>query len=209
MSPRATRTAKSVSRAACLMLAGAVLVPGGTALAAKTLNGRHLKNHSVTGIKLANGVATTRTLANHAVTTTKLAPGAVTADKLAPHAVTTPKIAPGAITSDKLAHGAVTADKIAAGAVTAAHLSIQVVVADGSAAPASVSSATATCPAGMLALGGGVTIDDDSAVTVTTALRTSAPALSGSGRPVGWTGRIANTAGIGPAIAYHVRVICA
>jgi hypothetical protein len=194
------------------------VLPVGSAVAGKLVDGHQLKNRSVVASKLANRSVTSRAIAANSVTTTKLAPGVVTAVKIAAGSVTAAKLAPGAVSSAKLAHGSVTADKLANGAITASKiaadaipaskLSIDVVTVDGSAALLTVSTATASCPAGKRAFGGGITIDDTSPTSPSTALRQSAPVASAAGEPIGWVGTIANTAASGASVQYHVSAIC-
>jgi hypothetical protein len=80
---------------------------GGTAAAARLINGSSLKNgsvkakklarNSVTSVKLRNGAVTKLKLARNAVSTVALADGSVTSAKLAANAIGSAAIAPGSL----------------------------------------------------------------------------------------------------------------
>jgi hypothetical protein len=142
------------------------------------------------------------------VSTQSIVDSSVTTEKLADGAITTAKISDGAVTSTQLADGAVTASKIAPGAISGTKLPLHVVTTNSSVAAVSVVSATAACPAGSRAFGGGVTVDDASMLTMLTAIRANQPTADGNGTPTGWTGTIVGLLGLPGSTAFHVYAIC-
>jgi hypothetical protein len=117
-----------------------------------------LADQAVTTGKLADLAVTTGKIADQAVTTGKLADNAVTTGKIADAAVTTGKLADNAVTTTKIADNAVTASKIQNSAVTGPKLTTinarnsgDIVVPNNESR-----SATVTCPAGEVALSGGL-----------------------------------------------------
>jgi hypothetical protein len=113
----------------------------------------------------------TSDLGGAAVTSNKLAASAATAAKLAANAVTGEKLAANAVTGEKLAANAVTGEKVAADALTGANISYGSHVVTGN-NPEGADGATATCPAGEIATGGGA---DSADPADTGALLTSTP----------------------------------
>jgi hypothetical protein len=163
-----------------------------------------LNKNSVTAIKLAKNAVTTRSIKNRSITAAKLAPNSVTPALLGASAVTSEKIADSSVLASKLGNGSITTSKIADGAVTGAKVHLQVVTASTTVAAGSTNSATATCPAGMRAFGGGVKLDD-ATVTINTGVRQSQPVVDANGDPVGWTGIAISLA---VATPFHVYAVC-
>lgn len=133
-------------------MAALVVALGGTAVAQVAL-----PDGSVTTAKLKNGSVTTAKIANSAVKSADIANGAVDPKKISKGAVTSPKIATGAVTSAKIRAGTITPANIAPG-VLGGLSAAKVRLAPGNEvllAPGSRGIATATCPAGQLAISGG------------------------------------------------------
>jgi hypothetical protein len=114
--------------------------------------------NAVTSDRIGDAQVATGDLAELAVTTGKIAGQGVTAAKIADLAVTTGKLAASAVTSGKIADAAVSTAKIADGSVTGPKLaSISTVpTADVNVPTGESRAATATCPAGEVAISGGV-----------------------------------------------------
>jgi hypothetical protein len=210
-----------------------------TQIAKKSVKTKHLGNGSVTTQKLRNGAVTSPKLRNGAVTGAKIGSGAVggtqiadgavravdlgggvvTSAKLQNGAVTDAKLANNAVTTSKLNADAVTTGKIGNEAVTGAKLSASILdqllrnVSYETKASASNSDspkdATATCPTGKVAIGGGAKLTLGSAIGV--ALGESAPTPpDGQGRRTGWVATAHEVVG-GEAEAWSVEayVVCA
>ena len=143
-------------------MAALVVALGGTAVAQVAI-----PNGAVTTTTLANGSVTTAKIRNGAVTKAKIASGAVNADRIAVGAVQATKIANSAVKTGKIQNAAVTSEKVADGSLTSSDLvpgtlgglsaSKVSVVRDviSVTAGAPPQPATATCPAGQLAISGG------------------------------------------------------
>jgi hypothetical protein len=162
------------------LLLGTIAVAGGPAMAASLVNGRNLKQGSVTAAKLAPGSVTAAKIRTGAVTRTKLAPSAVTASAIAAGAVDGSKVkdlsigvadlslvarallkaapaTPDSVTTTTIVNNAVTADKLADFAVTTSK------IADGAVASAKIANGAIT--AAKIADGAvGITAIADSAV---------------------------------------------
>ena len=163
-----------------------------------------LNKNSVTAVKLAKNAVTTRSIKNRSVTAIKLAPNSITPALLGLSAVTSEKLADSSILTSKLSDGSITTSKIADGAVTGAKVPLQVVTVNTTVAAGTTESATATCPTGMRAFGGGVKLDD-ATITINTGVRQSQPVVDAKGNPVGWSGTAISLL---VATPFHVYAVC-
>jgi hypothetical protein len=187
-------------------------------LAKNSVTAAKIHNGAVTSAKLARNAVATVAIKNHAVTAAKLAAGSVTSASVKPGsleardfssaALTSITSAPGSITTPALADGSVTAAKLAPGAVAGSKIPLLIVTVDGSVAPASNATATAVCPTGTRAFGGGVTIDDTSTSAILTATRQSQPIADTEGAPMAWRGTVVGLAALVTATPFHVYAVC-
>jgi trimeric autotransporter adhesin len=126
---------------------------------------------------------------------TSLASSLISGSSLKNGSVSGSKIAKGAIDASKLKKGAVTPDALAAGTISWKSLGAQIVAAPPVALPVSGThatpiSATATCPAGTVAISGGETMSDPSQAFVIQSVQAGlAGAQAGlpGAAPTGWT----------------------
>ncbi len=112
----------------------------------------------------ANSVGT-KQLKTGAVTKTKLARGSVNGSKVVPGSLTGTDIAAHSLTGENINLSALGTVPSAATANSAAISKVQIVTATGTNAPAAytgsnVAAATVTCPTGLVVLGGGVRLSD-------------------------------------------------
>jgi len=165
-----------------------------------------LKNLAVTSGKLGNGAVTAAKIGAAAVGTTQIADGGVRAVDLGGGVVTNPKIQNGAVTETKLANNAVTTTKVNSEAVTTGKLGNEAVT--GAKLSASLNGqlvknvnyvvaksskgnteaprdATAPCPTGKQAIGGGARIISTPEMK-NVAMVQSAPVFDSSGKATGW-----------------------
>jgi hypothetical protein len=168
-----------------------VALSGGAYAAAgllpNSVGSRQLRAHAVTNAKLARNSVGAAQLQRGAVTNAKLAPGAVTGSDVAPGSLTGADI--NLATLGKVPAAAV-ADSASVGRVAFA-------TASGTASPGGTSSDTATCPAGLVVVGGGATVTDED----NEAVNDSYP----SG-PTGWTAHVFNAST--SATGFSVYAIC-
>lgn len=172
-------------------------------LANQSVSNPKLKKESVTSGKLKNGGINSVDLGTGSVINSKLKNGAVTSNKLAVESVFNSKIAKKAITSAKLGEEAVTAGKIGKEAISAAKIQaslydqlVRNITYVNSATANSHepnASATALCPAGKEAIGGGVRLEGELKEVAVTG---STPYSVGNSRP-GWVG-YGHESGVGP-----------
>jgi hypothetical protein len=120
------RIGRRLTSAHAIALLALFVALGGSAYAAKSINGALLKRASVPGSKLKNRAVTSAKLAGNAVTSAKITDGQVGGSDLAAGAVGTAKLADAAVASGKLAVAAVTGAKLGASSVDGSK------VADGS-----------------------------------------------------------------------------
>ena len=151
------------------------------------ISGSTLNNRSVTRKKIATSAIDSTLLAANAVTTSKLAKGSVTSSKLAAGAVTKASLATGSVTADALAAGSVAGGNLAPSAVSWKSLGAQVIAAAPVTLPVGTTTdipatATASCPAGTVAISGGESISDTTNGFVIQALQ-GGPA---GAAPTGW-----------------------
>lgn len=204
----------------------------GAGVAATVIDGKNLKNRSVSTPKLQVGSVRTAQLATGAVSTSKIRAKAVTGGKLAVGAVGTdqlavgavraadvgagaigtPQIAAGAVANSSLANGSVSDGKIVNGAVSRAKLAADAqlpVLAVRRSAPVdvpngTVGTATATCQPGERATGGGAL--PASPPTAITFVLGGAPVPSGDGDvPTAWVAYLLNNdMGTAQLVAYAI-----
>jgi hypothetical protein len=186
-----------------------------------------IRNGGVTAFKLANGAVISSKIAPGSVTASALATGAVrssalggsvvTTAKLKNDAVTGEKIANSAVTNSKLGPDAVATGKIQDGAVTAAKLSSSFYAQllknvsyatkeSGAVSATNPQTATAECPAGKQAIGGGIRVVPGDATVVQ--VTESFPFLAGDGKRTGWMAS-AKTSEAGKTFAVEAYAVCA
>lgn len=172
-------------------------------LAKEAVTNPKLKKEAVTSGKLKNNGVEAADLATNSVINSKLKNGAVTVNKLGNESVWNSKIAKKAITSAKLGEEAVTAGKIGKESISAAKIQASlydqlvrnvtyvnsVSVTNGEANK----TASAICPIGKEAIGGGVRLEGE---LLNVAVTGSTPYAVGTSR-TGWTG-YAHESGAGP-----------
>jgi hypothetical protein len=189
-----------------------------------------LKNNAVTSPKIMNGAVIASKIGAAAVGTTQIADGGVRAIDLGGGVVTNPKIQNGAVTEAKLATNAVTTAKVNSEAVTTGKLSNEAVT--GAKLSASLNGqlvknvtyvvaksskgnteaprdATAPCPTGKQAIGGGARIISTPEMK-NVAMVQSAPVFDSSGRATGWFAQ-ARPIGTPEATEWEIEVhaVCA
>jgi hypothetical protein len=189
-----------------------------------------LKNNAVTSPKIRNGAVTSSKIGASAVGGTQIADGSVRAVELGGGVVTTAKLQNGAVTDAKLATNAVTTNKVNAEAVTTGKLgnesvtgaklsasilsqlvrNVSYVAAKSSKGNnASPRDATATCPSGKQAIGGGARILS-SPETTQVAMVQSAPVIDSSGKATGWFAQARPIGGADPVEwEIEVHAVCA
>ena len=190
-----------------------------------------LKNLAVTSGKLGNGAVISSKIGASAVGGNQIADGSVRSVELGGGVVTNAKIQNGAVSDAKLANNAVTSSKINAEAVTTGKLGNESVT--GAKLSASIlgqlvknvsyvtaksaknsgsenaAEATATCPAGKQAIGGGARILS-ATPTTKVAMTQSAPVFDSGGKANSWFGQ-ARPFGGADAVDWELEVhaVCA
>lgn len=172
-------------------------------LAKEAVTNPKLRKEAVTSGKIKNNGINAVDLGTGSVINSKLKNGAVTANKLGAESVWNAKIAKKAITTSKLGEEAVTAGKIGKEAISAAKIqaslydqlvrNVTYVNSSSVTNNEANKTATATCPTGKEAIGGGVRLEGELKEVAVTG---SAPYSVGSARP-GWSG-YAHESGPGP-----------
>jgi hypothetical protein len=177
-----------------------------------------LRNGAVTGPKIAPGAVGSTQIANGAVRSAALGGGVVTEGKLKNGAVTETKLFNSAVTNSKIGPNAVATGKIADGAVTSAKLATSLLTqlvknvsyefkASALSDSSSPKSATAQCPSGKVAIGGGA---KTTGTATKVALTESAPtAPDGAGKRTGWTVTASELDTDGENWAVEAYVVCA
>jgi hypothetical protein len=153
-------------------------------IASEAVTTPKLKRGAVTSPKLRNGAVINGKIANGAVTSGKLANEAVSASKLAKNAVTTSKIAAQAVTTGKLGNESVTSGKLSASLLTQLVKNVTYVNAVSVENTEDAKTATANCPPGKQAIGGGARVNGE---LKEVALTGSNPAVAGNGLRTGWS----------------------
>jgi hypothetical protein len=146
----------------------------GAKIANATIGSSQLANGAVRSEQLGGGVVTSAKLKNGAVTGEKIGGNAVGANQLGPNSVVTAKIQDGAVSSTKLAPSLLASLVKNVSYVTKASLSNSSETAK---------TATASCPTGKQAIGGGARIAGAGLTAV--AVTESVPAVSAEKR-TGW-----------------------
>jgi hypothetical protein len=197
-------------------------------LAKGAVTTQKLRNGAVTAVKIRNGAVIAAKIAPGAVGSSQLLDGGVRSVDLGGGVVTAGKLKDGAVTGAKLANNAVTASKIAADAVTAGKLQ-EGAVTGSKLAPSlnaqlvknvsyevkastlsdssSPKTATAECPSGKVAIGGGAKL---TGTPTTVAVTESAPtAPNAEGKRTGWTAAASEIVADGGNWAVEAYVVCA
>lgn len=165
-----------------------------------------LKNLGVTASKIANGTIVTGKLKNGAVTNSKIFKEAVTATKIKKKAVGTNALAQESVTGGKLGPESVSAAKLSASLYAQLVRNVTYVNAESLSNEEVAKSATATCPTGKQAIGGGARVNGELKDVAVTG---SNPFVSGSLR-TGWTAFGRDVDGIGAgAWSIEAFAICA
>jgi hypothetical protein len=152
-------------------------------IAKEAVTSKKLKRGAVTSPKLANGAVVNGKIANGAVTNGKLANESVTASKLAKNAVTTNKISAEAVTTGKLGNESVTSAKLSGSLLVQLVRNVTYVNAVSPENSEDAKTATATCPTGKQAIGGGARVNGE---LKEVALTGSNPFVAG-GLRTGWS----------------------
>jgi len=189
-----------------------------------------IKNLAVTSGKLGNGAVTSVKIGASAVGSSQIADGSVRAVDLGGGVVTTAKLQNGAVTDAKIANNAVTNPKISAESVTTGKLGNESVT--GAKLSASIlgqlvknvsyvtaksskgnnespRDATAPCPTGKQAIGGGAKILSTPEMK-NVAITQSAPVFDSGGKATGWFAQ-ARPIGAPEATEWEIEVhaVCA
>lgn len=190
-----------------------------------------LKNLAVTSGKIGNGAVISSKIGASAVGGTQIADGSVRSVELGGGVVTNAKIQNGAVSDAKLATNAVTSNKINAEAVTTGKLGNEavtgakmsssilgqlvknVIYVDAKSAKNTSTEdpedATAACPTGKQAIGGGARILS-SPETTKVAMTQSAPVFDSSGKATGWYAQARPIGGADPVDwELEVHAVCA
>jgi hypothetical protein len=138
---------------------------------------------AITSGKIANGQVNNRDLANGSVSAGKLGTEAVTTKKLAKKAVTANILGPEAVTNAKLGNESVSQAKLASSLYSQLVKNVSYVTTTSAFNANDEKVATAECPVGKEAIGGGARINGANTKTV---VNETAPALSVSGAHFGW-----------------------
>jgi hypothetical protein len=163
-------------------------------IAPQAVTNAKLKTQAVTSGKIKNGGVNALDIGAGQVTDEKIATGAVTAKKIAKKTVTGRTLAEEAVTTAKIGKEAVDASKISAALWLQLVRNVAYVNAGSALDSEANKSATANCPAGKEAVGGGVRLEGELAEVAVTA---SYPVSTGNSR-TGWSG-IAHETGPGQA----------
>jgi trimeric autotransporter adhesin len=187
-----------------------------TTLTKKSVKAQHIANGAVTTPKLRNAAVTAAKIRNGAVIGSKLAPGAIGATQLADGSVRSSKLGGGVVTEAKIKNGAVSANKLGEGAVSSGKLAssflaqlvrnVTYVNAESASNEEIAKSATASCPAGKQAIGGGARVSGELKDVAVTG---SNPFVSGASR-TGWSAFARDVDGVGAGNwAVEAFAICA
>lgn len=142
-----------------------------------------LKNLGVTSSKIANGTIVAGKLKNLSVTNPKLGKESVTSGKIKKKAVTTNALAAESVTGGKLGPESVSAAKLSASLYAQLVKNVTYVNAESAFNEEVAKSATAFCPTGKQAIGGGARVNGE---LKDVAVSGSNPFVSGSLR-TGWS----------------------
>lgn len=167
-------------------------------IAKQAVTNAKIKKEAVTSGKIKNGTVNALDIGAGQVISEKIATGAVTGKKIGKKAVSPRTIAEEAVTGGKLANEAVTASKLAPALYAQLVRNVAYVNTSSASNSEPNKTATASCPAGKQAIGGGVRLEGELAeVSVTGsyplssgALRTGWEAIAhetGGGQPGAWS----------------------
>jgi hypothetical protein len=175
-------------------------------IAKQAVTNPKIKRQAVTSGKIKDGSVNALDIGAGQVTGEKIATGAVTGKKIGKKAVSPRTIAEEAVTGGKLANEAVTASKLSASLYSQLVRNVTYVNASSASNSEPNKTATASCPTGKQAIGGGVRLEGELAEVSATG---SYPVSSGNLR-TGWEA-IAHETGTGQAGAWSVTafVVCA
>lgn len=174
-------------------------------VAKEAITAPKLKNGAVISAKLATNSVINSKIANGAVTSGKLANGSVRSGQLGGSVVTEAKLKNAAVSGNKLGEGAVSASKVSPALLAQLLKNVTYVTETSINDSETTKSATATCPTGKQAIGGGVRINSPATVNVLPS--ESAPVVSATNVRVGWIagGReFAAEAGNWQVVAYAI-----
>jgi hypothetical protein len=175
-------------------------------IARQAVTNAKIKTQAVTSGKIKDGGVNGRDIGAGQVTSEKIGTGAVTGKKIGKKAVSPRTIADEAVTTSKIGNESIVASKLSTSLY--GQLVRNVAYSDASSASDSEANKTATanCPTGKQAIGGGVRLEGELAEVAVTA---SYPVSSGSTR-TGWSA-IAHETGPGQAGNWSVVafVVCA
>jgi hypothetical protein len=174
-------------------------------IAKQAVTNAKIKTQAVTSGKIKNGTVNALDLGAGQVTDEKLATGAVTAKKIAKKAVSPRTIANEAVTTDKLANGAVAAGKLSTSFYEQLVRNVAYESAQSSSGSEPNKTATANCPSGKEAIGGGVRLNGELPEVSVTA---SYPLSSGNSR-TGWVAIAHETGATAENWSVEAFVICA
>ena len=175
-------------------------------IARQAVTNAKLKTQAVTSGKIKNGTVNALDLGAGQVTEEKIGTGAVTGKKIAKKAVSPRTIANEAVQTDKIANEAIVASKVSKSFYEQLVRNTAYESAQSVSDSEPNKTATANCPSGKEAIGGGVRLEGELAEVSVTG---SYPFSSGSSR-TGWTA-IAHETGPGQAGNWSVVafVVCA
>lgn len=151
-------------------------------IANQAVTNSKLKREAVTSGKIKKGGITRANMGAGAVTTAALDTGAVTGKKIGKKAVSPRTIANEAVTAEKLANESITAAKLSSSFYAQLVRNVTYVSASSVSDSEPNKSATASCPSGKQAIGGGIRLEGELAEVAVTG---SYPLSSGSTR-TGW-----------------------
>jgi trimeric autotransporter adhesin len=187
-------------------------------LAGGSVTSLKIAAEAVTGLKIAPGAVGATQIANGAVRSAQLGGGVVTDSKIKNGSVTSEKIQNNAVSENQISVNAVATGKIQNGAVTAAKLSPtflpqlakNVVYTTGTSksnTTEATKSATAECPSGKQAIGGGAKVVGGD---VLIALTASAPTVADiEGKRRAWTVTAEEASASGTEWSVEALAVCA
>jgi hypothetical protein len=162
-------------------------------IAPQAVTNPKIKQQAVTSGKIKNGGVNALDIGAGQVTAEKLATGAVTGKKIGKKAVSPRTIASEAVQTDKIANESIVASKISSSLYAQLVRNVAYTNSASITNTEANKTATASCPAGKQAIGGGVRLEGE---LENVAVTGSYPVASGSVR-TGWEG-IAHETGGGP-----------
>lgn len=174
-------------------------------IAKQAVTNAKIKKQAVTSGKIKNGTVNALDIGAGQVTSEKIATGAVTGKKIGKKAVSPRTIAEEAVTGGKLANEAVTASKLAPALYSQLVRNVAYVNNSSASDSEPNKTATASCPAGKQAIGGGVRLEGELAEVSVTG---SYPLASGALR-TGWVAIAHETGATAENWSVEAFAICA